>query len=109
VRGGEGRSVRDEAASVPGSSAQAFGFINKRRLFVARTHARTHARTRMRKRSITSDQVLEVLRRGSIAPGENPAPDIYGNWKATLRKNVAGEEVNVAAALDKGVVVITVY
>lgn len=69
----------------------------------------SHARARMRKRSITSDQVLEVLRRGSIAPGENPAPDIYGNWKATLRKNVAGEEVNVAAALDKGVVVITVY
>jgi hypothetical protein len=68
-----------------------------------------HARERMRKRRITTDQVLEVLRRGSIAPGENPAPDIYGNWKATLRKNVAGDEVKVAAALDKSVVVITVY
>jgi hypothetical protein len=67
----------------------------------------SHARTRMRQRRISDLQVLEVLRRGTVAEG--PALDIYGNWKATLRKAVAGEIVHVAAALEKGVVVITVY
>jgi len=66
-----------------------------------------HARTRMRQRRISDLQVLEVLRRGGVAEG--PALDIYGNWKATLRKTVAGQTVHVAAALEKGVVVITVY
>jgi hypothetical protein len=66
-----------------------------------------HARKRMRQRGITDLQVLEVLRRGSVAEG--PAPDIYGNWKATLRKLVAGQDVNVAVALSNGAVVITVY
>lgn len=66
-----------------------------------------HARTRMRQRRISDLQVLEVLRRGTVAEG--PALDIYGNWKATLKKTVAGQTVHVAAALEKGVVVITVY
>ncbi len=68
-----------------------------------------HARKRMRQRDITDLQVLEVLRRGSVVQGEGPAPDIHGNWKATFRKIVAGQEVSVAVALSNGIVVITVY
>lgn len=68
-----------------------------------------HARKRMRQRDITDLQVLEVLRRGSVVQGEGPAPDIHGNWKATLRKVVAGQDVNVPVALSEGAVVITVY
>lgn len=68
-----------------------------------------HARLRMLQRDVTDLQVLEVLRRGSVVRDEGPAPDIHGNWKATLRRTVAGQEVNVAAVLSGGVVVITIY
>lgn len=68
-----------------------------------------HARLRMRQRGISDLQVLEVLRRGTIVDGEGPAPDVHANWKATLRKTVAGQEVHVAVALADGVIVITVY
>jgi len=66
-----------------------------------------HARKRMVERHITDLQVVETLLRGRLIEG--PALDIRGNWKATLSRTVAGQNLRVAAALWRGVVVITVY
>jgi hypothetical protein len=72
-----------------------------------------HAKARMRERGITLPQVLEVLRKGSLA--EPASLDIHGNWKVTVRCKTCGEDVTVAGAIDmtKGprqrVFVITVF
>jgi hypothetical protein len=66
-----------------------------------------HAKARMAQRRITDAMVLETLRRGYVVEG--PALDMHGNWKATMKKLVAGVQVRVAAAIDEGVIVITVF
>ena len=67
----------------------------------------SHARTRMRQRGITLVEVLAVLRSGRVV--EAPAPDMRGNWKATMSRVVAGREIGVAVAIEAGIVVITVF
>ena len=66
-----------------------------------------HAVVRMAQRKILIRQVLTVLRGGVIIEG--PALNIHGNWQCTLRHFAAGNEVQVAAAIEQGVLVITVY
>jgi hypothetical protein len=72
-----------------------------------------HAKARMKERGITLPQVLEVLRKGSLA--EPACLDIHGNWKVTVRCKTCGENVAVAGAIDmtqepqERVFVITVF
>ncbi len=72
-----------------------------------------HARQRMKQRQITLTQVLDVLRKGSLA--EPAALDLYGNWKVTVRGLSCGQSVTVAGAIEmdkeprKRVLVITLF
>jgi len=66
-----------------------------------------HAEARMKERGISPTQVYDVLARGIVH--EPAALDVHGNWKVTMRRRTAGEEVFVAAALVENVVVITVF
>ncbi|MCW5748866.1 MAG: DUF4258 domain-containing protein [Alphaproteobacteria bacterium] len=66
-----------------------------------------HARRRMAERGITLPQILEALRKGIVVEG--PTLNAHRNWQATIRRFAAGEEIEVVAALDRGVIVITVY
>ena len=58
-----------------------------------------HAIKRMRERRITPQQVKACLLSGTIA--EPAALTVYGDWKATLERRVAGERIRVAVALEK--------
>jgi len=71
----------------------------------------THAKQRMRQRRILLTQVIKVLQEGLVV--EHAHRDVYGSWKCTLEKTVAGDRIKVAAALRSGddgemVIVITV-
>lgn len=79
----------------------------------ARVVLLAHARQRMKQRQITLTQVLDVLRKGSLA--EPAALDLYGNWKVTVRGLSCGQSVTVAGAIEmdkepgKRVLVITLF
>lgn len=71
-----------------------------------------HARKRMKQRRITLMQVLSCLRKGSI--GEPAHQDISGSWKCTMTYRWAGDEISVAAALQRDedgdwIAVVTVF
>lgn len=72
-----------------------------------------HARKRMRERQISLGQVLDVLRKGTLA--EPAALDTCGNWKVTVRGKSCGQAITVAGAIDmnqepgKRVFVITLF
>lgn len=71
-----------------------------------------HAKKRMKQRKITPTQVYDCLRNGSVC--EPAHVNIHGNWQCTLTRRHAGDEVTVAAALERDgqgnwVTVITVY
>ena len=58
-----------------------------------------HARRRMQEREISSEQVLNVLRRGEIA--ESVRWDATrDNYRLSLRALTAGDEVTVACAIE---------
>ncbi len=68
-----------------------------------------HAKKRMKERDVSTQQVLNVLRSGTI---HEPVyfDNINGSWRATLRRTAAGVEVKVGVAIDlaESVIVITV-
>lgn len=72
-----------------------------------------HARQKMVQRGITSAQVLETLRKGTVE--ESAHLNTHRNWQVRLRHRCAGDEVTVAAALEQDqatgdqVVVITAF
>ncbi len=71
----------------------------------------THARKRMRERRVLLTQVIEVLQKGVISGSAHQ--NIRGNWQCTLTKVVAGDRIDVAAAIyvdaaGELVIVITV-
>lgn len=71
-----------------------------------------HARQRMKERKITPTQVYDCLRRGNISEPDHI--NMHGNWQCTLTRRHAGDEVTVAAALERvedgnWVAVVTVY
>lgn len=67
-----------------------------------------HAKQRMRKRHITPGQVFACLRLGVIIEG--PSLDMKGNWRCTMYRLAAGEEVKVVVSLltAANLIVITV-
>lgn len=71
-----------------------------------------HARARMRQRRVTLTQVLDVLRKGSVVPGEGAHVNIYGNWECKLERIVAGDRIGVVVAVcndgAEAVIVVTV-
>jgi hypothetical protein len=71
-----------------------------------------HARQRMRERKIDSDQVLDCLRNGVVS--ESAHVNMHGNWQCTLCRRNAGDEISVAAALERAedgtwIIVIAVF
>ena len=80
---------------------------NTSRVFVT-----SHAKQRMRQRKITSTQVYDCLRKRVIT--EPAHANIHGHWQCTLMRPNAGDEVCVAAALERKddgdwAVVVTVF
>ena len=78
----------------------------------ARVFFPKHAKQRMLERNITPTQVYQCLRRGSVS--EPAHMNLHGNWQCTLKWRHAGDDVSVAAALERDddghwVVVITVF
>jgi len=77
-----------------------------------RVYFTPHAKQRMRERKIDSEQVLDCLRNGAVS--ESAHTNLYGNWQCTLSRRNAGDEISVAAALERAedgtwVIVITVF
>jgi hypothetical protein len=71
----------------------------------------SHARKRMRERKITLPQVLDCLRNGLVP---EPATNVHGHWQCTMTRRNAGDEVRVAAALERAedgdwIAVVTVF
>ncbi|MGG1946965.1 DUF4258 domain-containing protein [Trinickia sp. NRRL B-1857] len=78
----------------------------------ARVFFTPHARKRMKQRKITPTQVYDCLRSGTIC--ESAHVNIHGHWQCTLTRRQAGDEVTVAAAVERDenghwIAVITVY
>lgn len=68
-----------------------------------------HARQRMRERKVSPKQVLDCLKLGIVS--EPVALDVHGNWKLTVSHHVAGQQLNVAVAIDvpSRAIIITVF
>jgi hypothetical protein len=71
-----------------------------------------HAKKRMRERKITLAQVLDCLCNGLVS--EPAHTNMQGNWQCTMIRRNAGDDVRVAAALERAedgdwVAVITVF
>jgi hypothetical protein len=86
--------------------------ISETSVDTARVFFTAHSRIRMRQRKITRTQVYDCLRRGSVL--EPAHQNMHGHWQCTLNRKHAGDEVTVAAALEREsdgdwVIVITVY
>ena len=83
--------------------------------FVAKSSAAVffsdHANVQMRKRKVSSVEVLECLREGTIR--RVPEPNIkMGNLECRMERYVAGRELAVIVALsdeDPDVLVVTVF
>lgn len=78
----------------------------------SRVFITTHAKQRMRQRRITPTQVYDCLRNGAIS--EPAHLNIKGHWQCTLLRRHAGDEISVAAALERNddgnwIAVLTVY
>ena len=68
-----------------------------------------HCHRRMIERGVTEEDVLKCLMLGWITEG--PALNARGNWKMTVHRFAAGEELDVVAVIevpDDGVIVVTV-
>ena len=71
-----------------------------------------HSKQRMRQRKIDADRVLDCLRKGVVS--ESAHTNLHGNWQCTLTRLNAGDEISVAAAVDRAedgdwVIVATVF
>jgi hypothetical protein len=66
-----------------------------------------HARDRMRERRFTTDDILRVLRHGTVSP--NPAWDDWrGTWKYRVSyRDLDGEPLSVVVAIEDRITVIT--
>jgi hypothetical protein len=66
-----------------------------------------HVRQRMRERRFTTDDILRVLRHGSVAP--NPEWDeTRQTWKYAISyRDCDGEPLSVVVAIDDRIIVIT--
>jgi hypothetical protein len=78
----------------------------------ARVFLTPHVRKRMKERKIASTQIYECLRRGHVS--EPAHVNIYGNWQCTLTWRHAGDDVSVAAVLERDengdwIAVVTTY
>lgn len=69
-----------------------------------------HARQQMRRRQISVQQVLACLRSGTIT--ESPCLDHHGNWKLTIQRQISGEHLGCAVAIDQSApkaIIITAF
>jgi len=68
-----------------------------------------HALQRMRKRKVSPLQVLACLQHGIAS--ESVALDMRGNWKLTVTNRIAGNDLDVAVAIDvpNRAIIITVF
>jgi len=71
-----------------------------------------HSKKRMRERKITPSQVYDCLRNGLVT--EPAHTNLHGHWQCTLTRRNAGDDVRVAAALERlddgnWIAVITVF
>ena len=68
-----------------------------------------HARKRMRQRRITFEQVLACVRRGNLTEGPAPMPD--GDWRCTLQRLIAGDDVTAVVEFStrERLLVVTVF
>ncbi|MBN3756807.1 DUF4258 domain-containing protein [Paraburkholderia sp. Tr-20389] len=71
-----------------------------------------HAKQRMKQRRITPTQIYDCLRRGAVS--EPAHMNLHGSWQCTLVWRHAGDDVSVAAALERDdegdwIVVVTVF
>lgn len=87
------------------------GFLNfVRRLAKESSNLRLtlHARARMLERDIGFRQVVETLRHGRLESG--PHRDECGEWRATMKRYCAGQNVRVAvvASYSERLIIITV-
>ena len=78
----------------------------------ARVFISPHAKKRMRERKITPTQIYDCLRRGSVT--EPAHTNSKGHWQCILNRRSAGDDVNVAAVLERDehgdwVIVVTVF
>jgi hypothetical protein len=78
----------------------------------ARVYMTPHAKQKMRERQIAPRQVYECLRKGYVS--EPARINIKGNWQCTLTWRHAGDDVSVAAALERDdggdwVIVVTAF
>ena len=78
------------------------GFLKKLRSIVKdsdRIVLTKHAKQRMWQRHINQRQIMECLRRGRIC--EPVHLTMYGDWKATLEHQYAGDVVRVVVAIER--------
>jgi hypothetical protein len=68
-----------------------------------------HAKKRMKQRRITMQQVLACLQRGNLIEGPALMPD--GDWRCTLQRLIAGDDVTVVAEFNsrERLLVVTVF
>ncbi len=90
------------------SRTAALATVRAAALETSRIVVTRHAERRMRQRCITMRQVVACLRLGVMTEG--PALDLKGCWACRIERNVAGDEVKVALAIDPAarVIIITV-
>ncbi len=98
--------------ALPINDANMLSIIRKLAQDPVNVFIKKHAKKRMKERSITLAQVVTCLQRGVI--DEHAHEDISGDWKCTLRYQVAGDLVRVAAAIEKDdggqwIAVVTVF
>jgi hypothetical protein len=65
----------------------------------ARVTITTHAAQRMKQRKVSFAQVLTCLQKGTVV--EPAALTQYGDWKATVGCKVAGDDIQVAVAIER--------
>lgn len=78
----------------------------------ARVYLTAHAKQRMHERKINRAQVFDCLRNGLVS--EPARTNLHGHWQCTLTRRNAGDEISVAAALERAedgnwIVVVTVF
>lgn len=68
-----------------------------------------HCKDRQRERGITRRQVEQCLIKGTITEGPSRTP--HGDWKLSLFRHAAGEELTCVVVIDwpKKLIVVTAY
>lgn len=65
----------------------------------ARVIVTEHAAKRMKQRRVSFAQVINCLQKGTVR--EPAALNQFGDWKATIGYRVAGDDIQVAVAIER--------